>query len=460
MTNGKQATRSSQSVQASGSARNRRQEFMRRITGGAAIFPAATTSIRNGDVEHEYRQDTDFYYLTDFEEPNALAVLIPGDAKHEFVLFVQPREREREVWTGWRAGEEGAVADFGADTAYSITKLDEHIAPLIANADRIYYRFGADPNIDLRVMGLMRSFQRERQRNGKGPKAIIDPAEILHEMRLIKEPGELENLRRAARITEDAHIAAAGALKPGMFEYEIEATLRYVFLKGGSHRSGYPPIVASGRNATVLHYRANSRRIEPGDLILIDAGAEYAYYTADVTRTLPASGRFSAAQKDVYQIVLDAQLSAIDAVKPGASFMEPHDRAVRILTEGMVRLGLLIGSIDELIKEEKFKQFYMHRTSHWLGMDVHDAGPYKVADEWRRLEPGMVLTIEPGLYIAEDSEGVPDKYRGIGVRIEDDVLVTDSSCEVLSARVPKAIEDIESSMATGNADSQSSGAWD
>jgi len=420
---------------------------MRRISGGAAIFPAAATAIRNGDVEHEYRQDTDFYYLTGFEEPNALAVLVPGHEEHPFVLFVQPKEREREVWTGWRSGEEGAVADYGANAAYPISKLDEHLASLLGNADRIYYRFGADPNIDLRVVSIMRGFQRERQRNGKGPNSVIDPAEILHEMRLIKDPIDLEKLRYAVKISEDAHIAAMRELRPGMFEYELEATLRYLFLKGGSHRPGYPPIVASGPNATILHYTANNRRVESGDLVLIDAGAEYDYYTADVTRTMPASGRFTEPQAEVYQVVLDAQFAAIDAVKPGASFMEPHERALRTLTEGMVRLGLLKGAVDELIKEEAFKKFYMHRTSHWLGMDVHDAGPYKVADEWRRLAPGMILTIEPGIYIANDYDDVDEKYRGIGVRIEDDVLVTQSGNEVLSHRTPKTIEDIERTMA-------------
>jgi Xaa-Pro aminopeptidase len=422
---------------------------MRHIAGAAAIFPSAPTAIRNGDVEHEYRQDTDFYYLTGFEEPNALAVLIPGHQEHEFVLFVQPKVREQEVWTGWRVGEEAAVAAYGANAAHPITALDEKLAELLANADRIYYRFGADPQIDDRMMALMRGFQRERQRNGKGPNAIIDPAEILHGMRLIKTEAELQELRRAVEITCQAHIAAMHALKPGIFEYEVEAALRYLFVKGGSRRPGYAPIVASGVNATVLHYTTNSCRVKDGDLVLIDAGAEYAYYTGDVTRTLPANGRFSARQAVLYQLVLDAQLEAIKAIRPGASFADPHDRAVRILTEGMVRLGLLTGEIDKLIEESEYRKFYMHRTSHWLGMDVHDAGPYKVADEWRRLEPGMVLTVEPGIYIAEDSEGVDPAYLGIGIRIEDDVLVTQSGHEVLSAAVPKTIEEVEGAMAEG-----------
>lgn len=419
---------------------------MRRISGGIAIFPAAPTAIRNSDVEHEYRQDTDFYYLTGFEEPNAVAVLAPDHPEHKFVLFVQPKDREREVWTGWRAGDEGAKLDYGADAAFTLEKLDEELPKLAEKADRIYYRFGSDPTFDERLVGLMRRFQRQRQREGTGPTSVIDPAELLHEMRVIKTREELDLLRRAVDITAEGHLAAIRAIKPGAYEYEIEAEIRYVFRKSGSPRSGYPPIVASGANATVLHYTVNNRRIEDGDLVLIDAGAEFGYYTGDVTRTLPVGGRFTDDQTALYQLVLDAQLEAISAIRPGAPFIEPHDRAVRVLTEGMVRLGLLEGEVDKLIEENAFKKFYMHRTSHWLGMDVHDAGPYKVADEWRRLAPGMVMTVEPGLYIAEDSEGVDPRYRGIGIRIEDDVLVTEHGSEVLSARVPKRIEEIERMM--------------
>jgi len=423
--------------------KQRRDEFMRRIGGGVAIFPSAPTAVRNSDVEHEYRQDSDFYCLTGFEEPNAVAVLAPDHPEHRFVLFVQAREREREVWTGWRAGEEGATRDFGADAAFTIDKLDEQLPKLVEKADRIYYRFGSDPRCDDRVVGLMRRFQRERQRNGVGPAAVIDPAELLHELRLIKTGVDLELLRRAVDISCEAHLEAMRAIRPGMFEYEIEAVLRYVCRKNGSPRHGYAPIVASGANATVLHYTTNDCRIEEGDLVLIDAGTEFGYFTGDVTRTFPANGRFTEVQREIYQLVLDAQAEAINLVRPGASFIEPHDRAVRVLTEGMIRLGLLNGEVDKLIEDNEYKKFYMHRTSHWLGMDVHDAGPYKVADEWRRLEPGMVLTVEPGIYVAEDTEGVDLRYRGIGVRIEDDVLVTTGGAEVLSARVPKTIEDIE-----------------
>jgi Xaa-Pro aminopeptidase len=434
--------------------KKRREELMARIGGGIAIFPAAPTAIRNSDVEHEYRQDTDFYYLTGFEEPNAVAVLAPDHPEHKFVLFVQPKDREREVWTGWRAGDEGAKRDYGADAAFTLDKLDEELPKLAEKANRIYYRFGSDPGFDQRLVGMLRGFQRQRQREGTGPTSVIDPAELLHEMRLIKTPHEIELLRRAIDITCEGHLAAIQALKPGAYEYEIEAAVRYAFRRNGSPRCGYTTIVGSGANATVLHYTTNNCRIEDGDLLLIDAGAEFGYYTGDVTRTLPANGVFGDTQKHLYQLVLDAQLAAIEAIKPGASFQEPHDIAVRVLTEGMVRLGILDGEVEKLIEEGNkfqnkpdepsgYKKFYMHRTSHWLGMDVHDAGPYKVADEWRRLAPGMVLTVEPGLYIAEDAEGVDPRYRGIGIRIEDDVLVTETGNEVLSARVPKSIEEIE-----------------
>jgi Xaa-Pro aminopeptidase len=428
-------------------AKQRREEFMRRIKGGVAVFAAAPMFIRNNDVEHEYRQDTDFYYLTGFEEPGAIAVLAPDHEETRFVLFVQPKDREREVWTGWRAGEEGAKRDYLADAAFTVDKFEAEFPKLAAKADRLFYRFG-DASFDERVVRFMRGFQRERQRNGTHPKAIIDPAETLHEMRLVKTDDDLKLLRRAVAITSEGHIAAMKALRPDLYEYEIEAVLRYVFRRNGSPRHGYAPIVGAGANATVLHYVTNNSLIKDGDLLLIDAGAEFGYFTGDVTRTTPASGRFTKEQAEIYQLVLDAQLASLNAVKPGATFQDPHDETVRVLVEGLLRLGLLEGNAEEIIKEETYKKFYMHRTSHWLGMDVHDVAPYKVADEWRKLEPGMVLTIEPGLYIAEDLEDVDARYRGIGVRIEDDVLVTKEGCEVLSAGVPKAIEEIEALMNT------------
>jgi len=426
----------------------RREQFMSRIKGGAAIFVSAPVAIRNGDVEHEYRQDTDFYYLTGFEEPNAVAVLVPDHPDSRFVMFVQPKDPEKEVWTGWRAGEAGAVGGFGASVAHTIDQLDKELPKLLTQADRIYYRFGSDPGFDERIVRLMPRFQRERQRNGTGPTSIVDPGQTLHELRLVKDAEELTRLERAIQITCDAHVEAMRAVKPGMFEYELEAILSYVFLRNGSRRPGYASIVASGPNATVLHYTSNKCQIRHDDLVLIDAGAEFDYFTGDVTRTIPAGGKFSQAQGEVYEIVLNAQLEAIKAVKPGAAFIEPHNRAVRILTEGLIRLGVLKGEPDKLIEEGEFQKYYMHRTSHWLGMDVHDAGPYKEGDEWRRLDPGMVLTVEPGLYFSEDDSTVPSRYRGIGVRIEDDVLVVPGGNRVLSERVPKSISAIEELMAT------------
>lgn len=427
-------------------AKQRRAEFLRRIKGGVAVFAAAPLLIRNNDVEHEYRQDTDFYYLTGFEEPNAVAVFAPDHPEHKFTLFVQPKDREREVWTGWRAGTQGALRDYHADAAFTIDKFDEEFPKLAAKAERLYYRFGND-KFDHRIVEFMRRAQNERARTGYGARAILDPADSLHEMRLVKNRADLQTFRRAVDITCEGHLAAMRALKPGMHEYEIEAILRYHFRRHGSARNGYAPIVAAGANATVLHYTTNNCAIGDGDLLLIDAGAEYGYFTGDVTRTMPASGRFTKPQRDIYQLVLDAQHAAIRAVRPGASFIAPHKAAVRVLVDGLLRLGLLKGNAKEIIEKQEYRKFYMHGTSHWLGMDVHDVGDRKVADKWRRLEPGMVLTIEPGLYIAEDLRKVKKRYLGIGVRIEDDVLVTERGREVLSARAPKEIDEIEALMA-------------
>ena len=427
-------------------ARRRRNEFMRLIKGGVAVFPAAPLFLRNNDVEHEYRQDTDLYYLTGFEEPHAVAVLAPDHPEHKFTLFVQPKDREREVWTGWRAGTEGAVRDYLADAAFTIDRFESEFPKLAAKAERIYYRFGYD-TFDRSIVDMMRRFQSERQRTGFGPRAILDPADTLHEMRLVKSKEDLKILQRAVDITSDGHIEAMRTVKPGMNEYEVEAVLRYAFRKRGSERHGYAPIVASGANSTVLHYTTNNRGIEEGDLLLIDAGAEYGYFTGDVTRTMPASGRFTKAQREVYQVVLEAQLAAIKAVKPGAPFIAPHNAAVKVLVDGLLRLGLLRGDAKDIIARQAYRTFYMHGTSHWLGMDVHDVGERKIADAWRKLEPGMVLTVEPGLYIAEDLKKVNARYRGIGIRIEDDVLVTEKGRDVLSARVPKEVEEIESLMA-------------
>ncbi|HZS45101.1 MAG TPA: Xaa-Pro aminopeptidase [Blastocatellia bacterium] len=426
--------------------RDRRDRFMREIQDGVAVFCSAPVSSRNSDVEYEYRQDSDFYYLTGFEEPESVAVFLPNHPEHKFVLFVRQRDKEKETWTGRRAGVEGAVQKFGANKAFNLEDLDKELPELLKDADTLYYRFGRNEEFNNRITKLLQRFQLTRPRTGKGITKIIDPASILHEMRSIKSLDDLKILRRAVEISAAGHLAAIRECRPGMYEYELEALIEYTFKKNGSVSPGYPTIVGAGANGTILHYNTNTDQIKDGDLVLVDAGAEYNFFTGDVTRTFPANGKFTEAQRDIYQLVLDAQLNAIDMVKPGATVNTINNRTVETLTEGMVRLGLLKGEIKKLIEDGAYRKFYMHRTSHWLGMDVHDVGMYQVNGSERALEPGMVLTVEPGLYISGNDNEVDPKYWDIGVRIEDDVLVTDNGYEVLSATAPKAINEIESVM--------------
>jgi Xaa-Pro aminopeptidase len=424
----------------------RRRELLRRLGTGVALFPTAPPRNRSNDTFFPFRPDTDFYYLTGFGEPEAVAVLRPGHSK-PFVLFVQPRDPAQEIWDGWRAGPEGACRLYGADEAHTIDRLDAELPGLIERAERIYLAPGKYPEFDAKVNGLLDAFRRKSRTGVKPPAVILDVREALHEMRLKKGPADLKLHRRAAAISAAAHVAAMRACRPGMMEYEIEAVIEYMFKKHGARFPGYNHIVASGLNATILHYNENNRRMEDGDLLLVDAGAEIELFSGDITRTYPVSGRFTPAQRDIYALVLAAQKAAISAVRPGVAFNRIHETAVRVLTGGLVKLGLLKGPVNTLIKEEKYKKFYMHGTSHWLGMDVHDVGSYRDGKRWRRLEPGMVLTVEPGIYMAPGSEGVPKRYQGIGVRIEDDVLVTRTGREVLTAAVPKEIDDIEAIMA-------------
>jgi Xaa-Pro aminopeptidase len=422
----------------------RRRALMDRLgPGAAAVFPAAPIAVRSNDVEYPYRQDNDFLYLTGFLEPEAVCLLLPGHPREEFVLFVRPRNPEREAWTGRRAGVEGAVTVCGAQMAYTIDKLDEKIGEHVSEREHLYYTFGRDTLFNERVVGWMRQWQQLRPRSGKGPTAVLDPAEIVHELRLVKSEQELACMRTAIEIAAAGHAAALRTVRDGLYEYEIEALLDYTFRKRGGSGPAYPSIVAAGANATILHYTTNDQRMRAGDLLLIDAGAEYAGYCADITRTFPVSDRFSAAQRAVYDIVLQAQLAAIEVIRPGARVDEPHARAIGVLVDGLRALGLLAGERQEIIDKELYRPFYMHRTSHWLGLDVHDTGKYKVEGHPRILEPGMVLTVEPGIYISPDRTEVPDQYLGIGVRIEDDVLVTASGHEVLSSAVPKQPADIE-----------------
>jgi Xaa-Pro aminopeptidase len=422
----------------------RRSRFMAAIAGGVAVVPSAPISVRSNDVEYVYRQDNDFYYLTGFAEPESVAVFAPGNKDGEYILFVRPRDRERETWTGKRAGVEGAVADFGADRAYKIDELDRVLPEILSRVESIYYPLGNNEPMNQRMVGWLRGCQSMRPRSGAGANSLLDPREILHEMRLFKHPEELQLMRRAIAISNLAHQRAMREARGGKREWAVEAAIDYAFRSEGAAGPSYPSIVASGPNATILHYINNDREMRQGDLLLIDAGCEYDFYASDITRTFPVGARFSPVQRDLYQLVLDAQQAGIEIVKPGASIDDVHDASLKVLVEGMRSLKMLPGSAEEIIASGSYRRFYMHRTSHWLGMDVHDVGHYRKEGKPRLLEPNMVLTCEPGIYIAPDDQEAPPEMRGIGIRIEDDVLVTDGGYEVLSAAVPKQISEVES----------------
>lgn len=422
-------------------------EFMEKMEpSSVAVFASASEIRRNQDTDFEFRQDTDFYYLTRLNEPDCVAVLAPSHPEHKYVLFVRPRIREEEIWTGIRAGVEGAISQHGADAAYEIGKLSEVLPKYLQNVEKLYYRLGQSERFDQKIISSIKHI-RERVRGGVyAPTVIIDPGAVLHEMRLRKNEDDLKSLRRAVAISAEGHIAAMKHCKPGMYEYELEAIVEYVFRKSGAAGVGYPSIVGSGFNTTILHYNTNQCQIKDGDLVLIDAGAEYNLFTGDITRTFPANGKFTRAQQAVYEAALNANKEVIKMVKPGESFMKLHEKAVEVVSEELLNLGLVAGSRDEVVEKESYKKFFMHRTGHWLGMDVHDVGRYKVQDEWRKLEPGMVFTVEPGIYIAAGTEGVSEEYFNIGVRIEDDVLVTEDGFEVLTSVTPKEVKDVEATM--------------
>jgi Xaa-Pro aminopeptidase len=405
-----------------------------------AVLPAAPVFVRNNDVEHEYRQDSDFFYLTGFDEPQSVAVM---DARERrTTLFVRPRDRDREVWDGPRAGVDGAKKIPGIDEAFAIGELDEKLPAMLENRQRVYYRLGADRTFDDRMLAAVDRV-RGRQRTGvTAPSEIADPGVLVHEMRLSKTTFEIDLMRHAARITREAHELAMRCARPGMREYEIDALLLDTFRRHGSERPAYGSIVGSGPNACVLHYRKNDRRMEEGDLLLIDAGCEYGYYASDVTRTFPVAGSFTPQQQALYEVVLEAQLAGIDAVRPGATLDGVHAVSVETIARGLIRLGLLSGDLENIVKTGTYKRFFMHRTSHWLGMDVHDVGAYFIGGEPRSLHPGMVLTVEPGIYVAPDEPTVSPEWRGIGIRIEDDVLVTASGSEVLTLGIPKTVQEI------------------
>lgn len=431
-----------------------RQEFARRRRtlmdnledNSIVILPAAPERTRNRDIEYRYRQDSDFWYLSGFPEPEAVMVLIPGREHGEFVLFCRERDRTMETWHGYRSGPEGAVAQYGADDAFPIADIDEILPGLIEGRERVYYDIGREPEFDRRLMSWVNNI-RARVRSGAHPPGeFLALTHLLHDQRLYKSAAELKVMRRAAQIAAAAHVRAMHAVRPGLYEYQLEAEYLHEFLHQGARSPAYPSIVGGGRNACVLHYIENDQKLKAGDLVLVDAGAEYEYYASDITRTFPVSGRFSAPQQALYELVLAAQQAAIAVTRAGEHWNAPHEAVLRVLTQGLKDLGLLAGDVTELIETEAYRRFYMHRTGHWLGLDVHDVGDYKIHDAWRVLEPGMVMTVEPGLYIAADDDSVASKWRGIGIRIEDDVAITRQGVEVLTDGVPKAVSEIEKLM--------------
>lgn len=427
--------------------KKRRKHLLQQIgAGNIGLISSAGTCTRNRDVDYPFRQNSDFYYLTGFNEPDALAVFIPGREEGEYLLFCREFDATKALWEGAHAGLEGATKHFAADQAFAIGDMDEKLPELLAGKRKIFYPLGQNGDLDTAVMTWLNELRQKARSGVTAPHELSAIEQILHEMRLFKSPAELKLMRHAAEVSAQGHIKAMQACQAGRYEYQIEAELLHHFMQNGLRNVAYPSIVAGGKNACTLHYTENNCELKDGDLLLIDAGAECDHYAADITRTFPVSGVFNDAQRQLYQLVLDAQYAAIAQAKPGATWMQPHEAAVEVLTRGLVNLGLLKGSVKKLIKDEKYKAFYMHRTGHWLGMDVHDVGDYKINNEWRILEPGMVLTVEPGLYVPADAKKVDAKWRGIGIRIEDDVLVTEDGCEVLTHSVPKTIAEIETLM--------------
>lgn len=412
-----------------------------------ALVSASHLKTRNRDAEYAFRQDSDFYYLTGFNEPDALLLLIPGRAEGEFVLFCPPRDPQMEIWTGYRAGPEGCVRNFGADQAFALEELEQQMPRLLDGVHRLYYALGSDEALDTRVRGWLNQVRAQSRQGAQAPEELVLLDNLLHEQRLFKSAAELDMMRRAAEISAEAHCRAMRLSRPGLYEYQLEAEITGYCMQKGARFQAYSPIVGGGANGCILHYIDNSAELKDGDLVLIDAGCELDNYASDITRTFPVNGRFSPQQRALYQLVLDTQLACIEAMQPGVPWNRIHDLSVELLTEGLIELGLLQGERDALIEAGAYRRFYMHRIGHWLGMDVHDVGQYKLDGEWRPLEPGMVMTIEPGLYVAPDDDSVAPEWRGIGIRIEDDVLVTEQGPDVLTAAVPKTIADIEALMA-------------
>ena len=424
--------------------RARRERLLELAEGGVVVVASSPELLSSRDTEVPYRPNTDLYYLTGLEEPEAVAILTPHDEEHRFTLFLRPRDPERERWSGPRIGVEAAKERFGADAVYPIEELDKHAAAIVAAADRVIYPLGASAELDTKVMELVAKARRARARTGSGPTALIELDSLLAEMRKIKDEHELERMRVAAEIGAAGHRAVMARARPGMGEWELEAILEATFRSHGATGPSFPSIVGSGANATFLHYTQNDALIPDGSLVLVDAGADWGMYCSDITRTFPVSGRFTPHQRELYDLVLAAENAAIEAVSPGASFAALHQAALRTIVEGLIRLGIITGeTLDEALESGSYRRFYMHQTSHWLGLDVHAVGLYNRKGVAVTLQPGMVLTIEPGIYIAPDSEGVAEGYLGVGIRIEDDVLVTDYGREILTRGVPVDPEEIE-----------------
>jgi Xaa-Pro aminopeptidase len=426
----------------------RRKNFMALMEPNSiAIIPSAREKIRSRDTEYPFRQDSDFYYLSGFVEPDAVLVLIPGRKHAQYVMFCRDRDPALELWHGYRAGPEGVCTEFAADDAFPVADIDEILPGLIEGRDRVYYSMGRSTEFDQQIMSWVKQIRAKEASGAVPPGEFIDLDHMLHDMRLVKSVAEQRLMRRAGEITASAHARAIRFCRPGMLEYQLESEILHEFSRSGARHPAYSSIVGSGVNACVMHYVENNAKMRDGDLVLIDAGCEYEYYAADVTRTFPINGSYSPAQRALYEVVLASQLAAIEAIRPGNHWNQPHDATVQVITEGLVKLGLLRGSVSSLVKREAYRDFYMHKTGHWLGLDVHDVGDYRVDGQWRQLEAGMVMTVEPGIYISPDNTAVAKKWRGIGIRIEDDVLVTESGCEVLTAGIPKTADEIEAMMA-------------
>ncbi|MEY4768388.1 MAG: hypothetical protein RL637_1027 [Pseudomonadota bacterium] len=427
--------------------KRRRKSLMQQIgLGNIALIPSAPERTRNRDVSYPYRQDSDFYYLTGFNESEALAVFIPGREQGEYILFCREFDEKKALWEGPHAGLEGATQQFGADDSFPIDDLNEILPGMLENKAKIFYPLGRHSELDHKILEWVHHLRVHSRNYIVTPSELVSLETLLNEMRLFKSAAEIKLMRKAAQISAQAHIRAMKCCKAGQYEYQIEAEIVHELMLNGLRAVAYPSIVATGQNACTLHYTHNRHKLNKNDLLLIDAGGEYEHYAADITRTFPVSGKFSPAQKQLYELVLSAQFAAIEQCYPGNTWNQIHETAVRVLTTGLVKLGLLIGEIDQLISDEKYKAFYMHRTGHWLGMDVHDVGDYKINEQWRILEPGMVFTIEPGLYIPANCTEVEPQWRGIGIRIEDDIYIHKHGYEILTADVPKTVAEIEALM--------------